>query len=193
MNFIPERPDRDLARVPFFDDVTAEDGWRGHTTGKSIDQLKSEVMASIIRLGGLVVGFQRGTFQISDQSREGFRIHYTVEQLDGGLWPGRLDVTALPVRDDRRKRRSLATRREKSLKMALYMLREALDGTWFLRQLSPGYAPLMPWMLERESGRTFTELWSDSVLSPRQLPAPTGGDTVEAEFEEIAEPPHAQP
>ena len=59
--------------------------------------------------------------------------------------------------------------------MALYMLREALDGTWFLRQLSPGYAPLMPWMLERDSGKTFTELWSDSVLGGHLLPEPSEG------------------
>lgn len=184
MNFIPDQPNHEPTEVPCFDDVTSEDGWRGHTTGKTIDTLKSEIMVSISRLGGLVVAFQRGTFQVGNQSREGFRIHYTVEQPDGGLWPGRLDVAALPVQDDHRKRRSLKTRREKSLKMALFMLREALDGTWFLRQLSPGYAPLMPWMLERESGRTFTELWSDSMFSTRQLPAPTG-DTVEAEFKEL--------
>ena len=182
MNFIPE-PDNEPTEAPYFDDVTSEDGWRGHTTGKTIDRLKSEIMDSINRLGGLVVNFQGGTFP-SDRPRQGFRIHYTVEQPDGGLWPGRLDVAALPVRDDRKRRRSLETRRERSLKMALFMLREALDGTWFLRQLSPGYAPLMPWMLERETGRTFTELWSDSLLSTRQIPAPTG-DTVEAEFEEI--------
>ena len=181
MNFIPEQPEHKTS-VPFFDDITSEDGWRGHTTGKTVDQLKSEIMTSITRLGGLVVGFQRGTFQIENQAREGFRIHYTMQQPDGGLWPGRLDVAALPVREDHRKQRSLKSRREKSLKMALYMLREALDGTWFLRQLSPGYAPLMPWMIEQGSGRTFTELWSDSVLNPqRQLPEPMG-EATEAEF-----------
>lgn len=185
MDFIPEQTEAQTA-VPFFDDVTSEDGWRGHTTGKSIETLKSEIIVSISRLGGMVVGFQRGAFVINDQEREGFRIHYTIEQPDGGLWPGRLDVATLPVKDDHRRRRSLETRRGKSLKMALFMLREALDGTWFLRQLSPGYAPLMPWMLERESGKTFTELWSESVLSGRMLPAPSGDDeATEAEFIEL--------
>lgn len=185
MNFIPDQPKHEID-APYYDNVTAEGGWRGHSTGKSIETLKSEIMSSISRLGGMVVSFQRGTFVINDQKREGFRIHYTVDQPDGSLWPGRLDVAALPVKDDHSKRRSYDSRKEKSLKMALYMLREALDGTWFLRQLTPGYAPLMPWMLERESGKTFTELWSDSVLSGHQLPAPSeGGDMVDAEFAEV--------
>lgn len=183
MNFIPDQP-KTVQDVPFYEDVTASGGWQGHSTSKSVSSLKSEITASISRLGGLVTGFQRGTFEISEHAREGFQIHYVIEQPDGGMMRGRLDVAALPVRKSTRLRRSYETRRNKSLRMALYMLRNALDGTWFLQQLSPGYAPLMPWMIEANSGKSLTQLWSESAAMKQLLPS-SGGDFVEGDFEEI--------
>ena len=183
MDFIPDQP-KQIQEVPFYEDVTAAGGWQGHSTSKSISSLKSEITASIGRLGGLVTGFQRGTFMIGEQAREGFQIHYVIEQPDGGMMRGRLDVAALPVRKSERLRRSYETRKDKSLRMALYMLRNALDGTWFLQQLSPGYAPLMPWMLEANSGKSLTQLWSESAAM-RQLLPPSEGDFIDGDFEEI--------
>lgn len=184
MDFIPEKPRDAGTTVPFFEDVTSEGGWRGHTTGRTLDVLKSEVMVAITRLGGVVTAWQRGRFQIGNQTRDGFQVHYVVELPDGSMSRGRLDVAAFPVKDDVSFRRSYERRRERALKMALFMLREALDGTWFLQQLSPGYAPLLPWMLEEGSGKTFTQLWSESMFSANLLPAPQDGDVVEAEFYE---------
>jgi len=183
MNFVPEQPKQEVEDVPYFDDVTSNAGWRGHTTGKSFETLKAEIIGAVGRLGGIVTGFQRGTFVIGSRKRDGFQMHYVVEQSDGTMYPGRMDIAALPIKDDARHQRSLEKRREKSLKMALFMLREALDGTWFLQQLSPGYAPLMPWMLEKSSGKTITQLWSESVFSDHLLPSGEG-DFVEGEFEE---------
>jgi hypothetical protein len=100
------------------------------------------------------------------------------------MFRGRIDIASLPVKDNYRLRRSLNARKDRSLKMALYMLRTALDGTWFLQQLSPGYAPLMPWMLMEGSGdKTITQLWSESAAMRNLLP-PGQGDFIEAEFEE---------
>lgn len=184
MDFIPEQPQREAQEVPYFDDVAADGGWQGHSTGKSMETLKAEIVAAIGRLGGLVSSFQRGVFTIGNQKREGFQVHYVVERPDGAMFRGRIDVAALPVEEDYRRRRSYDTRREKSLKMALYMLRTGLDGTWFLQQLSPGYAPLMPWMLTNEGGdKTITQLWSESALMSNLLP-PSDSDFVEGEFEE---------
>ena len=183
MDFIPEIP-KTVQEVPLYDDVTSSGGWQGHSTGKSVASLKSEIAASIGRLGGLVTGFQRGTFMIGEQTRDGFQIHYVIEQPDGGMMRGRLDVAALPVRKSYRLQRSLVTRKDKSLRMALYMLRNALDGTWFLQQLSPGYAPLMPWMIEATSGKSLTQLWSESAAMKQLLP-PSDGDFVEGDFEEM--------
>lgn len=183
MNFIPETPKSSRPEVPYFDDVTSEGGWQGHSTSKSIDTLKDEIVVAINRLGGRVGGFQRGTFMIGSQKREGYQVHYHVERLDGQLVRGRLDIAALPVKEDRRLRRSYETRRNKSLKMALYMLRTALEGTWFLQQLSPGYAPLMPWMLA-DGEKTVTQLWSESAAMGNLLP-PGEGEFVEGDYREI--------
>jgi hypothetical protein len=185
MNFIPETPKDDHPEVPFFDDVTSEGGWQGHSTSKSIDTLKSEISQAIPRLGGLVGGFQRGTFIIGDRKRAGYQIHYHIERPDGQLVRGRIDVAALPVKEDRRLRRSYDARRQKSLKMALYMLWVALEGTWFLQQLSPGYAPLMPWMLA-DGEKTITELWSESATMGNLLPrGDSEFEVTEGEYREI--------
>ena len=179
MDFIPA--EQEAQDVPYYDDVSGEGGWQGHTTSKSVATLMSEVSTSITRLGGVVTGFQKGTFTIGDLEREGYRVSYFVEQPGGNTVPGRLDIAALPVRKEERQRRSYESRREKSLKMALYMLRNALDGLWFLQQLSPGYAPLMPWLLDHHTGRTVTQLWSDAGLTGRLLPP--GEEFVEGQWE----------
>lgn len=174
IGFIPDVKGA-AADVPFFDDVTAEGGWQGHSTGKSIEALKSEVTASIGRLGGMVIGFQRGQFQVGEHLRDGFRISYAVEAPDGKMFPGRLDIAALPVRKNPRagydrRVRSDDARREKSLKMALFMLKVGLDGTWFLSKLSPGFAPLMPWMIGK-TGQTITEAWQAGIMNNLLPPA----------------------
>ncbi|KKT30339.1 MAG: hypothetical protein UW18_C0018G0017, partial [Microgenomates group bacterium GW2011_GWF1_44_10] len=97
MNFIPEQT-KTAASVPYFEDVSSDAGWQGQTTNKTIATLKSEITASISRLGGMIVGFQKGIFNTDDKSRDGFRIHYTIETPDGKLIPGRIDIAALPTR-----------------------------------------------------------------------------------------------
>ena len=184
MNFIPEQPKNKTPAVPFFDDVKASDGWQGQTTSKLIDTLQREIKEAIVRLGGLVTGFQSGTFTTAKQRRQGFQVHYVIEGQDGSMTRGRIDIAALPVKEDYRLQRSLKTRRKQSLKMALYMLREALNGTWFLQQLSPGYAALLPWMLA-DGERTLTQAWTEKATMGLLLP-PGNYEFVEGSFKEIA-------
>lgn len=184
MNFVPEQPKDEIHNVPYFDDVTADAGWQGQTTGKSIEKLKAEIVEAIGRLGGVVTGFEKGVFLVGKQRREGFRVHYTIESPDGKMTRGRLDIAALPVKEDYRLQRSLKTRREQSLKMSLYMLRMALNGTWFLQQLSPGYAALLPWMLINGE-QTITQIWSERTQIGLLLP-PGGSEFVEGEFKEVS-------
>lgn len=179
MNFIPEQTQTSLD-VPFFEDATSKDGWQGQATTKNIDRLKAEIVQAITRLGGTVTHFQRGRFQTEQRAREGFRIHYVIDAPGGGLLSGRIDVAALPVKDDWRARQSLEKRTQQSLRMALYMLRTALDGTWCLQQLSPGYAPLMPWMLA-DGEKTVTQLWQESPAMQNLLP-PGEGEFVEGVY-----------
>ncbi len=173
MKFIPQTSDI-AHEVPYFDEVQSDAGWKGHGTSKSILALKSEITQSVARLGGQVTGFVRGSYEMADGvSRDGFQIHYAIEGAQGDLLSGRIDVAALPVRETKRKNRNtMERRREKSLKMALYMMRDALDGQWFLQMLSPGYAALMPWMLTGAPGalQTVTEIWSESATMKKLLP-----------------------
>ena len=182
-SFIPDQPKK-AADVPYFDDVTSQDGWQGHSTTKSIETLKSEIVQSVSRLGGMITGFQKGKFVVGSQERDGFRVLYTIESGNGDMLPGRIDVASLPVKRsslDGRKS-SYENRCEKSLKMALYMLRNSFDGLWFLQQLSPGFAPLMPFMLVR-GDQTVSQLWSETSLMGNLLP-PGESDFIDGEIVE---------
>lgn len=182
MDFIPEQS-KNSVDVPYFEEVTGGSGWQGQSTTKSIETLKAEIINAIGRLGGTVTGFQRGTFQTDAKSRDGFRVHYAVEANDGRLVAGRIDVAALPVKNDYRIRMSYKKRQEQSLKMALYMLRVAINGTWFLQQLSPGYSALMPRMLA-SGDKTISQLWGESSIMQRLLP-PGEDEFVEGEVRQI--------
>lgn len=172
-NFIPENTS--AVRVPFFEDVSRDEGWQGYSTTKSLKKLQAEIGDAIGRLGGIVSAFQRGAFLIDDQTREGFRVHYTISNPNMRVIAGRIDVAALPVRNKRDE-----IKKDKSLRMALYMLRNALDGAWFMQQLSPGYAALMPWMLA-DGDRTVSQLWSESPIMSNLLPPPESEFVIEAE------------
>jgi len=174
MEFKPSQTES--VKVPFFEDAKSEDGWQGYATSKSVETLQKEITDCIRRLGGFVSGFQHGRFIVDKLEREGYRIYYSISAPDGGHVPGRLDIAALPVRQ----RYNNQVKRDKSLRMALYMLRVGLDGSWFMQQLSPGYAPLMPWMLNAE-GKTVSELWAESPMMNRLLPPPSS-DFVEGEI-----------
>jgi hypothetical protein len=183
MNFIPDtQPSPRPEGVPFFDDVKSSGGWAGHTTRKSITALQSEIADAIERLGGVIKLWQRGTFSIDGQERQGYRLEIAIEK-DGGVLPGQLDVAALPVKMSHALRKSRETRREQSMKMALYMLREAFSGLWFLQQLAPGYAPLIPLLLV-EGGKTVGEMWLEAGLTSNLLPAP-GEAFIEGEHEDV--------
>lgn len=182
MDFIPDQP-KAAEDVPYYEDATSEAGWQGQSTTKSIETLKSEVVLSISLLGGMVTGFQRGKFVIGEKEREGFRLHYAVEAADGRMSPGRLDIAALPVKNDFSMRRSYDNRREKSLKMSLYMLIIGLNGTRFLEILSPGYAALMPWMLG-SGDKTITQLWTDSAMMQNLLP-PSESEFIEGDYKTV--------
>ena len=195
--WIPEKTTKVL-KIPYFDEVTSEGGWRGMSTGKSMDALKSEVTQAMARLDGVVAGFVHGKIvPIKDETvpeREGFQIHYAIEAENEKLVPGRLDIAALPVRLKTRRSRpgSLERQREASLKMALFMARDALTGLWFLRVLSPGFAPLMPWMLvgKGKKAQTITQLWSESAVMKQLLPPADSefekdDDSIDGSFREV--------
>lgn len=181
MDFKPEVK-KEMQEVPYYDDVSSSGGWEGHGTGKTLESLKSEVVMALSKLGGTTASFQRGAFEADGKKREGFRIEFFIEK-DGKQIPSRIDVAALPVKDSYRLQRSFATRTEKSLKMALFMVRNAFKGTWFLQQLSPGLAPLIPFMLGKD-GKTMSEIWIASGINTNLLlPKSSHFKNIDAEYE----------
>lgn len=187
MNFIPEQP-KQPEEVPYFEDATQADGWQGQATTKGIDKLKEEIKTAINRLGGNITRFQKGTFHTGEDAsitRDGFQILYTIEDMAGNLINCRLDVAALPVKKIYYSRRHApeSTRRDKSLRMALYMIIISLDGLRFLQKLSPGYAPLMPFVLMNED-KTISQLWAESSVMGRLLP-PGESEFVDGDYQEI--------
>lgn len=175
--FIPDKPTT-VADVPYFEDVESDSGWKGQTTGKTIQTLKSEIAASLGRLGGNIQAFRTGTYKVNEKERMAFQILFTIEAPDGRQVPGMLEIAALPVRPDKGYRRNsnLLKRQEQTKRMALYMIRDALDGLWFLNVLSPGYAPLMPFALV-DGQTTVSQMWNESS-NMRRLAAPQGSDFI---------------
>lgn len=163
-NFIPHTS-KESKKVPYFEEARTADGWQGHTTTKTEKRLKAEIGEAISRLGGMVIGFEEGMFG----ERPGVRILYTLE-VEGQFSKGRLDIAALPVKSYRSQGRK--KKLEQSYRMALYMVVMALNGTWFLQQLSPGYAPLMPWLIGK-GDKTISQLWAESAMMSMLLPPPT--------------------
>ncbi|MFH1118615.1 MAG: hypothetical protein V1775_02245 [Bacteroidota bacterium] len=169
-NFISEKAEKTAEEIPFYEDATTVNGWQGQSTGKTIETLKSEIISHIGKLGGIVTGFEKGSFG----TRVGFRIHYIIETLEGKHVPGYIDVAALPLKQTRKRQydkrvSSEATRRDKSLRMALYNVSDCLGALWKLQRLSPGFAPLMPFMLT-QSGENLTQLWSSGATMRALMP-----------------------
>lgn len=174
MDFIPQQPKK-AADVPYYEDTRAEGGWQGQGTGKQLKTLRAEVAEVITRLGGNLVGIQEGQFVDGKRKRDGCRIAYLQEGEGGEMQKGLIDVAALPVRRE--------SNREKSIKMMLFMLRDALNGLWFLQQLSPGYAALMPFMLV-DGERNVTQVWSQAGKVSLLLPSPVD-EFVDGEWKHV--------
>lgn len=186
MKFIPDDLDQQ-SDVPLLEDARADDGWKGQSTNKSIEQLRAEISAEIGRLGGTMTRFMRGEYEIQGQTRPGAIIEYNIVSLEGQGFRGRIDIAGLPFEKSTGRQDSERTnrrRRDKSLQMALFNVREGLQGSRILQTLSPGYAALVPWLIT-DSGQTFGQLWREG-LGTAALPAPSkDGEVVEAEFTEI--------
>jgi hypothetical protein len=169
MNFIPDQ--KESKPVPYYEDAIKKEGWQGHRTEKKTARLKSELGESIGRLGGFVSGYENGIFHIDGLERPGLRLHYAIEGR-----PARLDIAALPTRRP--------SNRESSIRMALYMLKIGFDGLWFMQALSPGFAPLMPFMIADNEGNTISQLWGETSTFNKLLP-PGGAEFEIVEGEEI--------
>lgn len=186
MDFKPKQSENNPLDVPYYSEADADNGWAGHTTGKSIRTLRSEIVQAMTRIGATVIDIVEGTFgSETSRPREGFLIKYSIDGIIG-----QIKIAALPVKKppiiNQKTRQGYETRKQKSIKMALYMFERYVSGMWYAQQLSPGYLPLIPWLIEEGSGKTFSELFTER--NQFALPAPDGESIdinfVEGEFEE---------
>lgn len=164
-SFTPEQPSYSQS-VPLYEEARAGDGWVGHTTGKSKAKLLNEVQENIRRLGGIITDMPFGHFDTGDdRQRAGYRIQFNI-RVNGGakIIRGEINVAALPVR--------FKGHEEAAIKMLLFMLRDAFRAAWFMQQLSPGYAALMPFLLV-DGKRTVTQVWSEQPSISALLPDPS--------------------
>ena len=190
-NFKPKAKEQIVNTVPFFEEATAANGWQGQTTGQTVETLKAKIHAAIGRLGGIVVGIEEGSFM----ERPGYRIHYVIETPEGKQVPGYIDVAALPLKPMQRvyhyrnRANPEAARMDKSLRMALFNVVMCLDSLWKLQRLSPGFAPLMPFMIVQK-GINLTQIWSSSssmkaLMPPSDTFKPEESETIEGEARDI--------
>ena len=179
-NFVPDQ--KVSVEIPFYSDVTSDGGrWRGHTTSKSVGALEAEVTRAFGNLDALIVSFVSGTFYVDGLERQGYRIEYAVSRGEDKRL-GRMEIAALPVKKDEKLHRTYEKRRKGALKQMLYMIRDALRGLLDLQVLAPGTAPMLLWLLDAESGKTFSQLWIES--SGLALP-PGEFEFVDGYYEEI--------
>ena len=186
MKFIPDEQTFDDP-VPLLSEARADDGWKGQSTDKSVPKLRSEIAAEIGRLGGTMSRWIRGDYEMDDGTeRPGIEIGYSIATEDGRIFQGRINVAALPFKISKNRSDSDKLNRdraEKSLRMALFNVRDALQASRILQVLSPGYAGLMPWLLvEGQKDKTISELWGDT-MGLKALPAPADdGEVVDVKF-----------
>jgi hypothetical protein len=177
MPFIPDQPDRQQP-VPYLEDVSGAGGWVGHTTSKSIDVLTAEISTALGRLGGNITGVQSGSFQDDGnpvRKRPGYVLRYTYATPDGRALAGKIEIAGLPIR------KYSPEKEKQSRKMALFMLRDSLEGLWYMQQLSPGLVALMPFMLA-EGDITFSQKFQGGLLS---LPMPANLETIDGQVNEV--------
>lgn len=189
MDFTPDKDSGPTIDVPYFDEARSQDGWQGQGTTVSYDRLKSDVTNALARLGGVVGAIQRGAYQIGKVSRPGVQIQYSVEGPNNQMVYGRLDIAALPIKEPKRRANWQAVQRSRedaALRMALYNVVEALRAQWVLKQLNPGYIPLMPWLLAKGNA-TLSELYAASGFTKALMPPKPDKFTVEGEYRDIKE------
>lgn len=191
-NFIPD-DDQQEEEIPFLEHLTADDGWQGHSSRRSIEALKADVRQEIGRLQGTVTRFITGEVEIDGHKRPAVQIIYTVIRGDGRVFEGRIDLAGPPFQEPYGGKRShsgyKASYRNKwdqSLRICLINAHAALKSMRIMQKLSPGYAALIPWMLVDDTGQTISSVWG---LGAPALPAPMDENDdgiVEGEYTEAS-------
>lgn len=164
--FVPT--DTDIVReVPYIEDARADFApyysvfnKSAEVITKDLERAKQEVISEMAKMGGGVVGFQQGYFNVGDKKRHGYRILFI---YGGGR--GMIRVAGLPIRGSDTPRQVNAV-----LAQALFNVRDWLKAAVTNKIFSPGFNVLIPFMLV-DGNRTVTDYLIETGHLP-QLNAP---------------------
>lgn len=158
MTFQPDVQQHEKIHVPFFEDADAASA-PGYATSKAIDRLQSEIAVMIERLGGTFPLFRQGAYESGGVKRYGFEVHFAVNGH-----PALMQVAGLPMRTETEKKR------QQVLRQALYAVNESLRAAFMQQVFSPGFAPLLQFMLvdgNKTVGEALMERNAVPILNPR--------------------------
>lgn len=153
------------SEVPYFEDISGDVGYRGYSTGKSIEKLQSEVTNAIANLGGYLLNVQRGKFTDDrGRGRFGFVFLFSIAGPGGtGTVMAEIKVAAFPLR------KWSANKEEQAKKMVLFVLRDWLVSMFNFQKVTPTeVATLIPFMLDKH-GDTLSDAWISGKITPGLL------------------------
>ncbi len=162
MNFTPDQKHLQIVSIPDFEDAR-KDVAPGYATSKSIERLQADILKAIGQLGGTGVGFTSGEFAVKGRKRYGYEIRFNY-----GNNPAVMQIAGLPMRVETR------AKHEQVLKQALYLVHQWLQTAITSMLFTPGYAPLVQFMLVPGQDKTVGEMFllqSGVVVTNPSLPS----------------------
>jgi len=134
MNFIPDQLHATKLDIPFFEEQKGEN-IPGRGTTKSCEKLQQEIRELMLKLEAFNTVFTPGTFA-DKPKRYGYRLTFRLAGV-----AGRMEIAALPIRNE------TATRKDRALAQALYLVRNWLEAEVFSQVYRPGSMPLVPYLI----------------------------------------------
>lgn len=149
-----------VVSVPYIEDARA-DCAPGYATGKSEAALQSEISGAIAQLGGGATVFVAGVFEDEKRrKRYGYEVRFAL-----GANPALIRVAGLPMRKE-----TAAKRRQVQIQ-ALFVVRDWLRAAVTSRVFTPGFSPLLQFMLVPGTQRTVDEYMIQAGNLPDLNPA----------------------
>lgn len=148
--FTPEKvEDKKVLSIPFFEDARANFAPYYDNRSVSEEKAKSQVSEELAKLGGFVVAFNRGSFDVDGAERLGYKIDFSF----GGV-PGVIMAAGLPSR----LKRSPDLNKSKLIRtQALLNVRDWLKAAVTLQIFSSNTSPLLPHLLLPDGKTTLAE------------------------------------
>jgi hypothetical protein len=139
-NFTPDQPSAAQIKVPYLEDATADTA-PYYSSTRSVEAAKTEVADRLDALGGNILSFVGGTFEINKQKRFGFVIRFALNVHPFSNAEGIIRVAGLPIRIP-------SDAKEKRVKVqALLNVADWLKTAMTSRIFSPDAHPLVPYLL----------------------------------------------